>query len=815
MRDSTAVRTYFEAHPIVIAPAKTNPPEPLESFEESAESSLDCSNSPEAPGSIGSESSDPIAPEAPDPVDVRAEELVRLALDAAGESGPLEAAGGRETIPSSGDDLNITNLYGNAILFGHDGFERLVAVEFAEPNIVTLYRREPSGETVTDTARFTPFLWEESAADRSKLLPRRFSSWAAMRKARIRTLNQKVIWNPVEQYLLSSGRTLFKGMQYGELRRLQIDIETSCTEGFEGSAPSRDPIIAIALSDSTGWETLLLGEEADMLRSLSALIIERDPDVIEGHNFFGFDLPFIMARARKLSVPLLWGRDGSHLYYELDPKGLPRLRNLKISDLSLDVRTFRVRGRHLVDTMVLAALYDSSARRLPNLKLKAVAATLGVQDKDRVILQGSDIQRAFFSSPESFKAYALGDVRETRGVSDLLSPSYFIQSQMFPLTYQEVFFAGNATRLNSLLLREYFRAGQPTPVPHSVRKYRGALCELHQQGVIRDVCHCDVSSLYPTIMLLFGCLPSSDTLGVLCSALTDLRNYRLRAKRLAENATLERSRIEYAVLQNAFKILINSAYGYLGTPGMNFGNIEAAEMVTAIGRNLIGRIRDCLAARACFPIELDTDGIYFHLPPMVPVETLSREIGALLPRGMELGFDRTYAAMLSYKKKNHALLSYDGRVTLKGGALKSRGTEPFLSRYKAAVLLMLLTGKEADIPSLFELTVCALRNRELPLEDLAKSQTLKSTVPEYLDKVMRGNNKDAAYEAVIAAGRTIVRGDKIAFYLCNGEKGPAYRRSKLVPSTGQDSRDEDVESLVRKLEHTAKMFDRFAPHLKT
>ena len=90
MRDSTAVRTYFEAHPIVIAPAKTNPPEPLESFEESAESSLDCSNSPEAPGSIGSESSDPIAPEAPDPVDVRAEELVRLALDAAGESGPLE-----------------------------------------------------------------------------------------------------------------------------------------------------------------------------------------------------------------------------------------------------------------------------------------------------------------------------------------------------------------------------------------------------------------------------------------------------------------------------------------------------------------------------------------------------------------------------------------------------------------------------------------------------------------------------------------------------------------------------------------------------
>jgi len=69
--------------------------------------------------------------------------------------------------------------------------------------------------------------------------------------------------DPVHQYLLISGQTLFKEMLYGDLLRLQLDIETYCAEGFEFSNPHRveDRITLISLSDSSGWEHIISGKE--------------------------------------------------------------------------------------------------------------------------------------------------------------------------------------------------------------------------------------------------------------------------------------------------------------------------------------------------------------------------------------------------------------------------------------------------------------------------------------------------------------------------------------------------------------------------
>ena len=53
--------------------------------------------------------------------------------------------------------------------------------------------------------------------------------------------------------------------------------------------------------------------EAGVLVRLTERLRELDPDVIEGHNLFNFDLPFLAARAERLGVTLAWGRDGSPL----------------------------------------------------------------------------------------------------------------------------------------------------------------------------------------------------------------------------------------------------------------------------------------------------------------------------------------------------------------------------------------------------------------------------------------------------------------------------------------------------------------------
>jgi hypothetical protein len=65
-----------------------------------------------------------------------------------------------------------------------------------------------------------------------------------------------VLNDPVQQYLMASGRTHFKGMTFPALHRMQVDLETVTAPGFEFPNPEResDRIIAIALADQSGWE---------------------------------------------------------------------------------------------------------------------------------------------------------------------------------------------------------------------------------------------------------------------------------------------------------------------------------------------------------------------------------------------------------------------------------------------------------------------------------------------------------------------------------------------------------------------------------
>ena len=65
----------------------------------------------------------------------------------------------------------------------------------------------------------------------------------------------------------------------------------------------------------------------------------------------------------------------------------------------------------------------------------------------------------------------------------------------------------------------------------------------------------------------------------------------------------ERSRL--LALQGAFKILINSLYGYLAFPFGHFADFEAAERVTAIGREILATMRDWLMSQGAQIIELD------------------------------------------------------------------------------------------------------------------------------------------------------------------------------------------------------------------
>src|SRR5215470_11657772 len=518
----------------------------------------------------------------------------------------------------------------NTLLFGADPTPRIVAVELGETGTVRVHRRETDGSTVTDVEPFHPFVWADSDVVDLGIESERLQtglkygwlvtvdSWKELIALRngLKSAGRDffAFTDPIQHYLTATGRTLFKDLAFEELKRMQVEVLSRDESG------DSDHVMSIALSDNTGWEELIVIDannaeesERNALRRLTALIKERDPDVIEGHDLFRVHLPLLVTRAKKLKTKLDWGRSGGFLR--------SRPSRLQIAEKTIDYPKFTIDGRHFVDTFLLAQFYDVGMRSLAGFERTDVARHFELCDSERISgLTGKELQRAYLSDSEMFRRRALCGARETRALSDLLSQSYFIQAQIFPYNYQDVIVRGNATRINALFLREYFRQRHSIPELPMPRAFEGGYTDIFFTGVARNVWHCDVASLYPSIMLQFDCFPATDQLQIFRHLLTDLRKFRLEAKGQMQAADKESNRRGWHhlhALQNTFKILINSFYGYLGFAQGHFADFDAAARVTQIGRDLLQKMIAWLNERGAQVIEVDTDGIYFVPPNFV------------------------------------------------------------------------------------------------------------------------------------------------------------------------------------------------------
>lgn len=724
----------------------------------------------------------------------------------------------------------------NAVLFGSDPTEGIIAVEPTADAEVTLYVRGGDGSTRLETAEFRPWVWLqqplETSAEIQELagdLPYRFlatcKGWRHFQNLRQQLKRDQVphfAWSdPIQQYLAASGRTLFKGLVYEDLRRLQLDLSVYCAPEFEFPSAERasDHLMAIALSDATGWEELILvdprepltGEKAALER-LNAVLLERDPDILEGHNIFKFDLPYLTARAKRHGVALPWGRDGS--------KPGTRASRVQIAEKAIAYPKTEIAGRHVVDTYLLAQYYDVGTRELEGFGLEEVAAHFGLTQGQERRPDARELQRAWLETPSEFAAHALGAVRTSRALADLLSRSYFTQAQIFPYNFQDVIVRGNATKIDGLFLREYLRRGHSLPEFPETRMFEGGYTAIFEQGVARDVWHCDVASLYPSVMLRFDYFPRHDVLHLFRGLLSDLRTFRLEAKaRMREAAgdpARRREHSGYSALQNTFKILINSFYGYLGFSQGHFADFDMAAAVTAKGRELLTIMVERLRALGAKVVEIDTDGIYFVPPAGATEAMLDADLQAALPEGIEVEFDARYRAMFSYKAKNYALLTADGELVLKGGALKSRGLEKFQRDYTERLIRLLLEERPAEIPALEEEFERALRERTLPIEDLVRTDTLQDSLTQYQKKIAgSARNKSAAYELALQSGRPFQPGDQVRYYITGTKKNvSSYQAAKLLSDWNPAQRDENVEFYLAKLADLAAKFAEFVPQRK-
>jgi DNA polymerase I len=713
----------------------------------------------------------------------------------------------------------------NTMLFGADSTPDIVAIALGETGTVNVYRRKKDGSTVVDVEPFHPFVWCDSdvvdlGIEAEKLAGALKYGWSvtvdswkelvALRNGLKRANRDFFAFSdPVQHYLTATGRTLFKGLPLEELKRMQLEVlqwEDAVAGG--GDTGRGDHIMSIALSDNTGWEDLIMVDPANVeesehaaLKRLTALIKERDPDVIEGHNLFRFNLPCLVARAKRAKTKLDWGRGGGFLR--------SRPSRLQIAEKTIDYPKFTIDGRHFVDTFLLAQFYDVGMRSLVGFERLDVARHFGFCDSEGLsALTGKELQRAYIDNSERFRERALCAARETRAIADLLSPSYFIQAQIFPYNYQDVIVRGNATRINALFLREYFRQRHSIPEMPMASAFEGGYTDIFFTGVARNVWHCDIASLYPSIMLKFDCFPATDQLQIFRHLLTDLRAFRLeaKAKMRAEKDPAKQHHLQ--ALQNTFKILINSFYGYLGFAQGHFADFDAAARVTQIGRDLLRRMIDWLNAQGAQVIEVDTDGIYFVPAEKIGIDHLQKGLAKELPPGIEVEVDEQFDAMFSYKAKNYALLTKHDDVIIKGGALKSRGLEKFQRVFLEEMIKLIMRGKSGAIAQLRDEYEQKIRNREWNIDMLMKTDTLQDSLEKYRAKIAgSARNRAAAYELALASGRNYKPGDQISYYIkATPKKVAAYEAAKLASEFDPQNRDENVDYYIAKLDELVKKF---------
>jgi DNA polymerase elongation subunit (family B) len=261
-------------------------------------------------------------------------------------------------------------------------------------------------------------------------------------------------------------------------------------------------------------------------------------------------------------------------------------------------------------------------------------------------------------------------------------------------------------------------------------------------------------------------------------------------------------------LQNTFKILLNSFYGYLGFAQGHFADFDAAARVTQIGRDLLRKMIDWLGAHGAKVIEVDTDGIYFVPSAKIKIDELREGLAKELPEGIEIEFDEQFDAMFSYKAKNYALLTKDGDVIIKGGALKSRGLEKFQRVFLEEMIKLIMEGKPEAVTDLRNEFEKKIRNREWKIDMLMKTDTLQDSLDKYRAKIAgSARNRAAAYELALASGRNYKPGDQISYYIkATPKKVAAYEAAKLASDFDPENRDENVDYYVAKLDELVKKF---------
>jgi DNA polymerase, archaea type len=728
-----------------------------------------------------------------------------------------------------------------ALLYGHDPEPGIVAVEPIQgESMVEVFSRGKSGQLKRRYEKSKAFfytnhnepaldkLWDDGTEIFDLEGDLHFNTLVETNNIRTawwfrKNAEKGNVYIPRErgQYLISTGKTLFKDMKFDDVVRMYMDIETYTMPGYKFSNPARegDKITIISIKtnqkknnrmalvlDDDGWseqegglfdtnaeavrstdentDFLFFGSEEELLKGMFVIINDVvDPDVIVNHNIFNFDLWYIWERCRLLDIRMEIGRDYT----------VPNVYDSKVSlgEKDRDIICFEAYGRHIIDTDILARQVDSVARKYENYQLKYLVREIKEEREGRIIIPGGRIARAWDGTDPDYNrfhliSYAIDDAEDAQKLDHAFGRAVFESTQFTPYPYQDVFRLATGGKSETLFLRHYYHNNHSLDKPEKVRNFGGGLSvsrmeELGIQvrwGLILDESILiDVKSLYPTIGIEHGIQPKGDVLGFYQKIIRLFREFRYSIKDQIEGAD-QQTKIELKSTDMAIKVYLNTiAYGYLGSAFSLFNDYDEAERITEIGQSVLADMVEKVETQGGTFIRGDTDGAVV-IPPKK--YTGSREknqkfVDKINDRidKFEIGLDGVFQSVLVVDGKSYAYLDDKGKTTLKGDTIKSRRKENFVLRHLKETITDLLRGHTDVLEKNLSEWTHKIKNRQLTEDDVIQYQELKEPLETYRTKVELGSgnggrNADAAYEIACGLeedGMDIKVGDRIEFYV--------------------------------------------------
>jgi DNA polymerase-2 len=429
------------------------------------------------------------------------------------------------------------------------------------------------------------------------------------------------------------------------LKLLSIDIE--CSMGMD--------LYSIAIYGKN-LETVLMvdpklrdkaktyqsfGDEQELLLGFFRIVREYDPDTFIGWNLIGFDLQWLWRKCKELGIKFDIGTDGP--------------ADLLAPGTLFNQWTARIPGRAALDgiNMVRSAYVQTEDYSLSTVAQKVLGRTKLIEKSGREKVE--QITQLFHTDKTNLAEYNLEDARLVYEIFEKLNLAQLAvrRSQLTGLALDRV--GGSVAAFDFLYLPRLHRRGyvadtnsQPAAVAEAAP---GGLVLDSTPGFYRNVAVFDFKSLYPSIIRTFRVDPlaanvilhdlvedlqSSDSkvpgqivkgpaglefaedFAILPSIIEELWQERDNAKQLKDSA-----------LSRAVKIIMNSFYGVLGTPGCRFYDPRLAGTITCIGHWILTFSREFIEREGHQVIYGDTDSLFIHFGD--GEQTAINQVGS--PRG--------------------------------------------------------------------------------------------------------------------------------------------------------------------------------------